>query len=144
MMDTSMFIWYLIVFLAMAFGIINTLLMAVFERTREFGLFQALGQKPRFILFQVWLEAILMILVGLIFGNLLSWLSVMATGEGIDVSVFARGMEMLNMSNIIPFVITMDDLIVANVTVALLGMLTGLYPAWRASRLVPADALTRI
>lgn len=144
MMDTSMFIWYLIVFLAMAFGIINTLLMAVFERTREFGLFQALGQKPRFILFQVWLEAILMIIVGLLAGNFLSWISVMATGDGIDVSVFARGMEMINMSNIIPFVITFNDLIVANVTVAVLGMLTGLYPAWRASRLVPADAITRI
>ena len=144
MMDTSMFIWYLIVFLAMAFGIINTLLMAVFERTREFGLFQALGQKPHFILFQVWLEAILMIIVGLLVGNLLSWVSVLATGDGIDVSVFARGMEMLNMSNIIPFVITFDDLVVANVTVAILGMLTGLYPAWRASRLVPADAITRI
>ncbi|MDH5516384.1 MAG: ABC transporter permease [Gammaproteobacteria bacterium] len=144
LMDSSMFIWYLIVFLAMAFGIINTLLMAVFERTREFGLFQALGQKPGFILFQVWLEAVLMIIVGLVIGNILSWLSVLATGDGIDVSVFARGMEMLNMSNIIPFVITFDDLIVANLTVAILGMLTGLYPAWRASRLVPAHAITRI
>ena len=144
MMDSFMFVWYLIVFLAMAFGIINTLLMAVFERTREFGLFQALGQNPRFILFQVWFEAILMIIVGLMFGNLIAWLSVLATGNGIDVSVFARGMEMLNMSNIIPFVITGKDLIVANVTVATLGMLTGLYPAWRAARLVPADALTRI
>jgi ABC-type lipoprotein release transport system permease subunit len=142
--DSWMFIWYLIVFLAMAFGIINTLLMAVFERTREFGLFQALGQKPRFILFQVWLEAILMIIVGLIAGNLISWLSLLATGEGIDVSMFARGMEMLNMSNIIPFVIDAQDLIAANVTVTILGMLTGLYPAWRASKLVPADALTRV
>jgi ABC-type antimicrobial peptide transport system permease subunit len=118
--------------------------MAVFERTREFGLFQALGQKPRFILFQVWLEAILMIIVGLVVGNLVSWLSVVATGEGIDVSMFARGMEMLNMSNIIPFVITFKDLIIANITVIVLSMLTGLYPAWRASKLVPADALTRI
>lgn len=142
--DSSMFVWYLIVFLAMAFGIINTLLMAVFERTREFGLFQALGQKPRFILFQVWLEAILLIVIGLIVGNLVSWLSVLATGDGIDVSMFARGMEMLNMSNIIPFVITFRDLMFANVTVIVLSMLTGLYPAWRASRLVPADALTRV
>lgn len=144
MMDTSMFIWYIIVFLAMAFGIINTLLMAVFERTREFGLFQALGQKPRFILLQVWFEAIIMIIVGLIVGNIASWLTVLATGDGIDVSVFARGMEMLNMSNIIPFVITTQDLVVANITVATLGMLTGLYPAWRASKLVPADAISRI
>ena len=144
MMDSFMFVWYIIVFIAMAFGIINTLLMAVFERTREFGLFQALGQTPGFILAQVWLEAILMIIVGLLLGNIFSWLSVIATGDGIDVSMFARGMEMLNMSNIIPFVIISKDLVTANITVAVLGMLTGLYPAWRASRLVPADALTRI
>ncbi|MDH5546293.1 MAG: ABC transporter permease [Gammaproteobacteria bacterium] len=142
--DSSAVIWHLIVFLAMAFGIVNTLLMAVFERTREFGLFQALGQKPRFILMQVWLEAILMLLVGLVFGNLVSWLTVLAIGDGIDVSAFASSMELMNLSNIIPVIIVFKDLLVANITVIILGMLTGLYPAWRASKLVPADALTRV
>ncbi|MDH5376856.1 MAG: ABC transporter permease [Gammaproteobacteria bacterium] len=142
--DSSAIIWHLIVFLAMAFGIVNTMLMAVFERTREFGLFIALGLKPRFILGQVWLEGILLILVGLAVANLVSWLTVLATGDGIDVSAFARGMEMIQMSNIIPFVITQKDLVIANVTVIVLGVLTGLYPAWKASRLVPADALTRV
>lgn len=137
-------IWHLIVFLAMGFGIINTLLMAVFERTREFGLFQALGLKPTFIMGQVWIEAILLLLLGTALGNLVSWLSVMATGEGIDVSAFAQGMEMANLSNIIPFVIVSGDLILANSVVIILGLLTSLYPAWRASSMVPADALTRI
>ena len=137
-------IWHLIVFIAMGFGIINTLLMAVFERTREFGLFQALGLKPTFIMGQVWIEAILLLLLGTALGNLVSWLSVMATGEGIDVSAFAQGMEMANLSNIIPFVIVSGDLILANSVVIILGLLTSLYPAWRASSMVPADALTRI
>lgn len=137
-------IWHLIVFLAMGFGIINTLLMAVFERTREFGLFQALGLKPGFILGQVWCEALLLLLIGLLVGNFVSWLTVLSTGEGIDVSAFAQGMEMAQLSNIIPFIIIQKDLILANSVVLILGMLTGLYPAWRASRLVPADAITRI
>ncbi|MCK5335889.1 MAG: ABC transporter permease [Gammaproteobacteria bacterium] len=138
------YIWHLIVFLAMSFGIINTLLMSVFERTREFGLFQALGLKPYFILAQVWVEAIMMLFISLILGNLVSWLTVLATGDGIDVSAFAQGMEMAQLSNIIPFVIISKDLILANTIVIVLGLLTGLYPAWHASQLVPADAITRI
>lgn len=138
------YIWHLIVFIAMSFGIINTLLMAVFERTREFGLFQALGLKPAFILFQVWVEAIMMLFIALILGNLFSWLTVLATGDGIDVSAFAQGMEMAQLSNIIPFIIVSNDLILANLIVIILGLLTSLYPAWRASQLVPADAITRI
>ena len=138
------YIWHLIVFIAMSFGIINTLLMAVFERTREFGLFQALGLKPYFILAQVWVEAVMMLLIAVVFGNFVSWLTVLATGDGIDVSAFAQGMEMAQLSNIIPFVIISEDLILANLIVIVLGLLTSLYPAWRASQLVPADAITRI
>jgi len=138
------YIWHLIVFLAMSFGIINTLLMTIFERTREFGLFQALGLKPRFILLQVWIEALFMLAIALLIGNLVAWLTVLATGDGIDVSAFAQGMEMAQLSNIIPFIIISEDLLLANMIVISLGMLTGLYPAWRASRLVPANAITRI
>ena len=142
--DSFHLIWYLIVFLAMGFGIVNTLLMSVFERTREFGLFQSLGLKPAFIMGQVWVESVMLLMLGLFVGNIVAWLSVLATGEGIDVSAFAKGMEMANMSNIIPFEILTGDLLLANSVVIVLGMLTSLYPAWRASRLVPADAITRV
>jgi len=138
------YVWHLIVFMAMSFGIINTLLMTIFERTREFGLFQALGLKPRFILAQVWIEAIFMLAIALVLGNLVSWLTVLSTGDGIDVSAFAQGMEMAQLSNIIPFIIVREDLLLANIIVILLGLLTSLYPAWRASRLVPANAITRV
>lgn len=142
--DSMMIVWNLIVFLAMGFGIVNTLLMAVFERTREFGLFLALGLRPSFILFQIWLEALLLLFIGLIVGNAVSWLTVVATGDGIDVSAFSRGMELAKMSNIIPFVIVQKDLIMSNLVVLILGMMAGFYPAWRATRLVPADAITRV
>ena len=142
--DSFHLVWHLIVFLAMGFGIVNTLLMSVFERTREFGLFQSLGLKPGFIMGQVWVESVLLLILGLLVGNIVAWLSVMAMGEGIDVSAFAKGMEMAKLSNIIPFVIITKDLVLANSVVIILGMLTSIYPAWHASRLVPADAITRV
>jgi ABC-type lipoprotein release transport system permease subunit len=64
--DGFMYIWYLVVFVAMGFGIVNTTLMAVYERMREFGLLKALGMKPWWILREVLTESLLLLLTGII------------------------------------------------------------------------------
>ncbi len=68
--NVVLLIWFAVVFTAMSFGLVNTLLMAVFERTREFGLFQALGMPPRHILGQVLVESLILLGVALLLGNL--------------------------------------------------------------------------
>ncbi len=141
--DAFMIIWYLIVFLAMSFGLINTLLMAVFERTRELGLFQALGMRPRFIVGQVMIESVILMSLGLVVGNLLSWFTVLALADGVDLSAFAKGMEAFSMPSVLQLKLSAQDLITANVTVILLTLLASLYPAWRAARFVPVEAITR-
>ncbi|KPK12320.1 MAG: hypothetical protein AMJ68_02175 [Acidithiobacillales bacterium SG8_45] len=141
--DAFMIIWYLIVFLAMSFGLVNTLLMAVFERTRELGLFQALGMRPRYIVGQVMLESVILMVLGLVAGNLLSWLSVIALADGVDLSNFAQGLEQFSMPTVLKLAVTSQDVITANLLVIVLTLIASLYPAWRAARYVPVEAITR-
>jgi ABC-type lipoprotein release transport system permease subunit len=144
-LDGFMWFWFLVVFVAMGFGIVNTTLMAVFERMREFGLMKALGMKPWWILREVLVESFLLLICGLVVGNFLGFLSIYAlSGSGIDLSALAAGAEYAGMSRIIYPAIALKDVLVANLTVLLLGVLVSLYPAIKASRFTPVQALAHI
>lgn len=142
--DNFMIIWYLIIFFAMAFGLTNTMLMAVFERTREIGLFQALGMRPRFIVSQVLIETLVLLLIGVVLGNLSGWLTTdIIMADGIDLSAFSSGMEQFAMASVMHFHLRGSDLVTINSMVILLGLLASLYPAVKAARYVPVEAITR-
>ena len=143
-MDGFILVWFSIIFLALSFGLINTLLMAVFERTREIGLLQALGMPPGNILFMVLIESLIMLLIGLLAGNLLSWLTILPIRDGIDISALAQGLEWAGMSSILLPAVKASDVLLANAIVLVLGLVASLFPAWRASRKVPVEAITRI
>ncbi len=142
--NVVLIIWFVVVFAAMAFGLVNTLLMAVFERTREFGLFLALGMAPRYILGQVLLESLMMLAIALVLGNLTAWMSVLSLKDGIDLSRFAEGLQMVGVSPVIYPALALGDVALANIIVAVLGVVASFYPAWRASRYAPVQALTRV
>jgi len=136
-------IWYIVVFIAVAFGLVNTLLMAIFERTREMGLFQALGMKPRWIVGQVLFESLFLLSMGLIIGNVMSFATLLLTAEGLDFSSYAAGYEMAGLSSLIYPVLSLSDVVISNVLIIGLGLVASFYPAWRASRYVPVEAITR-
>jgi ABC-type lipoprotein release transport system permease subunit len=142
--NVVLLIWYAVVFAAMSFGLVNTLLMAVYERTREFGLFQALGMPPRYVLGQVLVESLILLVFALIGGNLLAWASVAWLEGGIDLSAFAEGLEMVGVSPVIYPALSTIDVLAANSIVMILGVAASLYPAWRASRYAPIEAITRV
>ena len=144
MMDGFVFVWMIVVFLALSFGLVNTLVMAVFERVREIGLMLALGMRPASILGQIIVESILLLVIGLVLGNTLAWASVVPLEGGIDISVVAKGMEMFGASSILYPELTLDDMILANVVVLVLGFFASLSPAWRASRYEPIEAITKV
>ncbi len=144
MMDGFVLVWVIVIFLALSFGLVNTLVMAVFERIREIGLMLALGMRPSSIVGQVILESLLLLCIGLVLGNLFAWLAVISLKDGIDVSGVAQGMEMMGASSMLYPVLDIKDVITANVVVLVLGFLASLSPAWRASRYQPVEAITKV
>jgi len=143
MYDTFILIWFLVVFVAMGFGILNTTLMAVFERMREFGLLKALGMRPGRIVRGILTEALFILVFGMVAGNLLGLTSCWALSlNGIDLSALAEGVEYAGMSRLIFPVVWFKDVLSANLVVLLLGLLVCLYPAFKAARFTPVKAMT--
>jgi ABC-type lipoprotein release transport system permease subunit len=136
-------IFYVVMYVAMAFGLVNTLLMAVLERTREFGLVQALGMRPSLILRQVLVESSILLGAGVLAGGLLSTVTMALLRDGIDFSSFAAGAEMWGMGKVIYPTLGGWDVASAVLFVVVLGALASLYPALRAARKVPVEAITR-
>jgi ABC-type lipoprotein release transport system permease subunit len=141
MMDGFVLVWVIIIFLALSFGLVNTLVMAIFERVREIGLIQALGMRPGLIVCQILLESLLLLLIGLGIGNGLALLTIKPLESGLDISAVAEGMAMMGASSVLYPKLTVADLLLANSVVIVLGILTSILPAWRAARLDPVRAL---
>jgi ABC-type lipoprotein release transport system permease subunit len=144
--ETGMSFYYLmygIVILVVAVIITNTLLMSVFERTREIGILAALGMKGRQIRVMILLEAgtlaVLGIIGGIVLGSLIVWY-LMVTGIpiGDQIASMAQGFAMRSVlyTKFVP--VDMVGLSVAMLVIVLLG---ALYPASFAARLEPVEAL---
>ena len=142
-MDGFVVVWVVIIFAALSFGLVNTLVMAIFERVREIGLMQALGMKPSSIMIQILIESLFLLLLGLLIGNLLSVISIEPLKDGIDISVVAKGMEMMGSASILYPALKLSDVILANCIVITLGILASCLPAWHASRLKPIEAINK-
>jgi ABC-type lipoprotein release transport system permease subunit len=137
------YLMYGIVILVVAVIIANTLLMAVFERTREMGILAALGMKGRQIMTMILLEAgtlaLMGTILGIILGTLLVWyLSINGIDMGEDVASIAEGMAYPSVlyAKFAPGA-------VIGLSLAMLGivLLASLYPARFAARMEPVEAL---
>ena len=141
--DGFALVFMIVVFLALSFGLVNTMVMAVFERVREIGLMQALGMRPGLIVVQILAESIYLLVIGLLLGNVLAWLTIKPLESGIDISAVAEGMEMMAMGTTLYPALAVQDMLLSTVVVLGLGLLASLLPAWRATRLDPIRALAR-
>lgn len=113
-------------------GIMNIMLVSVTERTREIGIRMAVGARGRDILVQFLIESVVLSCFGGAIG--------MALGIGASVG-FTKVINELSPGSDWPVIVSIPAAIVAMIFSAVVGMVFGLYPAWRASRLDPIDAL---
>jgi putative ABC transport system permease protein len=135
-------IFGLVVLLIAGVGILNLMLMAVFERTREIGLLAAMGLKRHEILGLFLLEGVLIGLLGSLVGCVLGGLVVVVIGQvGIKLSIAGMGEMMALLGDRLYPTLRIDLMLERALTVAVIAALASLYPAWQASRREPAEAL---
>jgi len=140
-------IFGLIVVMIACIGILNLMLMAVYERTREMGVLAALGMKGRQIMGLFLLEGAMIGVVGAAAGCILGWLVLLAINQagGIDLSVASEMGEITAlMGDHIYASTNLSDILRFGFMVAFMAALASLIPAWQASRKEPAETLHHV
>lgn len=144
-MKTVSLIYLTVIMLALIFGIINTMLMAVLERIRELGMLMAIGMNKGRVFLMIMLETIMIGVVAAPFGLLLGTATIAYLHKyGINLSAYSETLQMYGMSNIIYFDVNHNIYWQVPLAVALTAVLASLYPAWRAIRLQPVEAIRKL
>jgi ABC-type lipoprotein release transport system permease subunit len=135
------YVWLWVMFVLIAIGVVNTQLMAVFERTREFGLLQALGFRPNWIVLEVMLEAVQIIGFGVITGALAAVLTVYSLRNGISLAGLSAGADFLGIERVLYPRLEAGEFVTTIVVIWGLGGVTALWPARRAIRFNAIEAM---
>ncbi len=142
MMNYFSYIFLVIILAALAFAIINTMLMAVMERTREIGMLMALGMNKRKIFSLIMLETIFLSVVGAVLGLVISIFIINHYATyGFDLSSVAKGLNYIGYSSRIFFRVNTNFYITSIILIILIAVLSSISPALKALRLQPATAI---
>jgi ABC-type lipoprotein release transport system permease subunit len=135
---------YVAVFVAMAFGIANVLMMAVYERRREIGILMAIGMGRTRVVATIVTESALVTLLGLIIGFAVAVASLAALQDGIDFSLFAEGLTAYGFGTRIVPALRVEDFFVPTGVAIVTALLASAWPALRAVRFRPAEAVRQV
>ncbi len=137
-------IFGLVVLIIASIGILNLMLMAVFERTREMGVLAALGWKGNQIMALFLLEGTFIGVIGAMIGGVLSWLIVTSLGKtGIDIGYAQEigGEAIALLGRFLYPTISLLSIIKYMLIVIIIAALASIIPAWQASKNEPAQSL---
>jgi ABC-type lipoprotein release transport system permease subunit len=141
----QMALWvYVAAFVAMAFGIANVLLMAVYERIREIGIMMAVGMKGRRLVLMIVVESLFVTLLGLALGFAGAVAGVWALQDGIDLSFFAEGLSAFGVGTRLVPVLRWADFTVPMAVALVTALVASAWPALHAVRFRPAEAVRRV
>jgi len=143
--DAYTWIVLAVVILVVLAEVLNTMLMSMHDRIREFGLMGALGTGAGQLFAMVMWETVILVCIGGLLGFVLGgWASAYYGEYGLDLSRFATAFSFMYMSPIVHPQLTFDGC-ARILGAAIIGaMIAGLYPAWQAARLQPAVAMREI
>jgi putative ABC transport system permease protein len=128
--------------LALAFGIINTMMMTILERTKELGMLMAIGMNRRKIFGMIMLETIFLTMVGAVAGMLSGWLIIEALGRtGIHFSTWGEGFEAIGFAAIVYPIIKPGFFVFVTIMVIVTAIIASVWPARKALKLVPVEAI---
>ncbi len=138
-----MYIILTIILLALAFGLLNTMLMSVFERVRELGMLMAIGMNKRKLFSMIMLETVFLALCGAAAGMLAAWATVKPLGRsGMDLTVIGGdSLADLGFEAMVHPQLDAASFAGLTILVILCAVLTAIYPALKALRLQPAEAV---
>lgn len=140
-----MYIVVVIIMMALAFGIINTMLMAVLERTREIGMITALGMNKLKLTALILCETIFLTLAGTPLGFAMAWVGTeYFSKNGINISRYSKeAMSSFGFESVIYPEFPFEKILTILIIVILTALLAAVFPTIKALRLQPADALRR-
>ncbi|NMC37730.1 MAG: ABC transporter permease [Bacteroidales bacterium] len=146
LMNDFMLVYYLvfigIIMLALAFGIINTMLMAVLERTKELGMLMAIGMNRKRVFSMIMLETVFLTVVGAAAGIISGWALTGALGKtGIHLSGWKEGFEAIGFAATVYPIVTPGFIVLTAIMVIFTAIVSSLWPARKALKLIPVEAL---
>jgi ABC-type lipoprotein release transport system permease subunit len=132
-----------VILLALAFGILNTMLMAIFERMRELGMLLAIGMSKLRVFVMIMMESVILTFSGAAGGLLLAWLTLGYLGEkGIDMtSVGGESMAEFGYDAVVYPIAYANDYVTTIILVVITALLAAIYPAIKALRLNPGEVV---
>jgi putative ABC transport system permease protein len=142
LLNTYLYLFMLIILLGLAFGIINTMLMVILERTRELGMLTAIGMNKRRVFLMIMLESVYLSITGGFLGMIFGLTSIYLTSRsGINLSGLAAGFEKIGYNPKLYPSLDLQFFLVLIGMVIITGILASIYPAIKALRQNPAESI---